>query len=46
MYREYKDVCPMFRYWVETERRSYLANEVNVEVRSDGRPHLVRGRAP
>ena len=36
MYREYKDVCPMFRYWVETERRSYLANEVNVEVRSDG----------
>ena len=21
LYREYKDVCPMFRYWVETERR-------------------------
>ena len=36
LYREYKDVVPMFRYWVETERRSYLANDVNVEVRSDG----------
>ena len=36
LYREYKDVCPMFRYWVETERRSYLANEVDVEVRSEG----------
>ena len=34
--REYKDVCPMFRYWVETERRSYLANHVDVQVRSDG----------
>ena len=36
LYREYKDVCPMFRYWVETERRSYLANHVDVQVRSDG----------
>ena len=36
LYREYKDVCPMFRYWVETERRSYLANEVDVEVRTEG----------
>jgi hypothetical protein len=36
MYREYKDVCPMFRYWVETERRSYLANEVDVQVRTEG----------
>ena len=29
LYREYKDVCPMFRYVVETERRFYLANEVS-----------------
>jgi hypothetical protein len=36
LYREYKDVCPMFTYWVETERRSYLANHVDVQVRSDG----------
>ena len=36
LYREYKDVCPMFRYWVETERRSYLANEVDIEVRTEG----------
>ena len=28
LYQEYKDVCPMFRYVVETERRFYLANEV------------------
>ena len=32
LYREYKDVCPMFRYVVETERRFYLANEVNQNV--------------
>ena len=36
LYREYKDVCPMFKYWVETERRSYLANEVDLQVRHEG----------
>jgi hypothetical protein len=36
LYREYRDVCPMFRYWVETERRSYLANDVDVTVRAEG----------
>jgi len=35
LYREYKDVCPMFRYWVETERRQYLANNVAVEVHEE-----------
>jgi hypothetical protein len=30
LYREYRDVLSMFRYVVETERRFYLANEVNV----------------
>lgn len=38
LYREYKDVCPMFRYVVETERRFYLANEVEQRVvAGDGR---------
>jgi hypothetical protein len=32
LYREYKDVCPMFRFVVETERRFYLANEVHQKV--------------
>ena len=32
LYREYKDVCPMFRFVVETERRFYLANEVTQSV--------------
>jgi hypothetical protein len=36
LYREYKDVCPMFRYWVETERRQYFANSVDVQVRTEG----------
>jgi hypothetical protein len=32
LYREYKDVAPMFTYVVETERRFYLANEVDRKV--------------
>jgi hypothetical protein len=36
LYREYRDVVPMFRYVVETERRFYLANEVRVEPREVG----------
>jgi hypothetical protein len=36
LYKEYKDVCPMFSYVVETERRFYLANEVRQEVRTEG----------
>ena len=34
LYREYRDVLPMFQYVVETERRFYLANEVDL-VRRD-----------
>jgi len=34
--REYKDVCPMFTYVVETERRFYLANFVDAQVRVEG----------
>ncbi len=33
LWREYRDVLPMFTYVVETERRFYLANNVQV------RPH-------
>ena len=36
LYKEYKDVSPMFSYVVETERRFYLANEVIQTVRDDG----------
>ena len=36
--REYRDVCRVFRYVVETERRFYLANEVERRVvEHDGR---------
>lgn len=34
LFREYRDVVRQFHYVVETERRFYLANEVNV-VRRD-----------
>ena len=36
LYREYRDVLPMFQYVVETERRFYLANDVQVEAKRDG----------
>lgn len=36
LYREYKDVIRLFRYVVETERRFYLANNVDVQVKTQG----------
>ncbi len=36
LYREYRDVAPMFRYAVETERRFYLANTVEVHQQEGG----------
>ncbi len=33
IYKEYRDVLSMFRYVVETERRFYLANGVEVHTR-------------
>lgn len=36
IYKEYRDVLPMFRYVVETERRFYLANHVELHPRGDG----------
>lgn len=35
LYKEYRDVLPMFRYVVETERRFYLCNEVDLQVRGE-----------
>ena len=34
LYREYRDVIKIFRFVVETERRFYLANDVDVKVRA------------
>lgn len=36
IYREYRDVLPMFRYVVETERRFYLANGVDMKTQESG----------
>ena len=36
LYREYRDVVRMFTYIVETERRFYLANEVDVTPHKAG----------
>jgi hypothetical protein len=41
LFKEYKDVCPMFTHVVETERRFYLANEVQQRVvNADGRTYV------
>ena len=34
LYREYKDVVGLFTYVVETERRFYLCNSVDLQVRN------------
>jgi len=36
LYREYRDVLPMFQFVIETERRFYLANQVAVTHKPDG----------
>jgi hypothetical protein len=41
LYREYRDVLPMFQFVVETERRFYLANDVKLEAKhEDGRTYF------
>ena len=45
LYKEYRDVLPLFGYVVETERRFYLANTVDMALHDDdaangGRSHL------
>ena len=36
LYKEYRDVLPLFGYVVETERRFYLANTVDMQLHDDG----------
>jgi hypothetical protein len=36
LYREYRDIVRQFTYVVETERRFYLANAVDLQVRNTG----------
>ena len=45
LYREYRDVVPMFTFVVETERRFYLANQVDVTQRGEGWVEVVLGDA-
>jgi hypothetical protein len=35
LYKEYRDVVGLFAYVVETDRRFYLTNHVDLQVRSD-----------
>lgn len=39
--QEYQDVVGMFRYAIETDRRFYLANKVDVRVQHDGPRPIV-----
>ncbi len=39
--QEYQDVVGMFRFAVETDRRFYLANNVDVKVLSEGTRPIV-----
>jgi hypothetical protein len=39
--QEYQDVAGMFRFAVETERRFYLANKVDVHVKGDSARPLI-----
>lgn len=36
LYREYRDVISLFSYVVETDRRFYLANQVEVKTHNAG----------
>ena len=36
LYREYRDVVSIFKYVVETDRRFYLCNVVDLKVRTEG----------
>jgi Protein of unknown function (DUF2469) len=42
--QEYQDVAAMFKFAVETERRFYLANSVDVQVLADGPRPMVEIR--
>jgi len=42
--QEYQDIAGMFRYAVETDRRFYLANDVQLKVLADGPRPLIEVR--
>jgi hypothetical protein len=42
--QEYQDVSGMFRFAVETDRRFYLANDVQLNVLADGPRPLIEVR--
>ena len=44
LYREYRDVVGVFSYVVETERRFYLANGVDAQVRQESGQNFVELR--
>jgi hypothetical protein len=45
LYREYRDVVPMFTFVGETERRFYLANQVDIHHREGGWVEVELGDA-
>ena len=45
LYREYRDIVGMFAYVVETERRFYLANSVELNQKQDGWVEVILGDA-
>jgi len=45
LYREYRDVLPMFAFVIETERRFYLANQVELTRFDDGWVQVELGDA-
>ena len=45
LYREYRDIVGMFAYVVETERRFYLANVVELNQKDDGWVEVILGDA-
>ena len=51
LYNEYRDAARVFEYYVETELRAYLANEVEVMAGAGGsiqgsRPETINSRMP
>ena len=39
---EYQDIAGMFRFAIETERRFYLANNVDLTVTGDSTPPIIQ----
>ena len=44
LYREYRDVVGLFTHVVETERRFYLTNDVELNVRSSDNGEVITER--